>query len=428
MNMRKKLNSIRWFSLMFYFLLLVSCNEKGTDHDHSSHVADGEEYICPMRCEGEKTYDEPRNCPVCNMKLEVLTDELIQALPANKWVLSRQATTILQSVISDTEITAPGYIVPAKDRNQSVAARFGGRVETLYVKFNNQYVKKGEKIMDIYSPELAQVQEEHLLLLRSEGERSLLQRSRERLRLLGITENQIGELEKNNAVALTLSLYSPANGYVIYDSPAASESNSTEFSTGMTQDKQSMEEGTEFYRGSASQIREGMYINKGQSIFSVNDLRTVWAMVSVPHQFIESFKLGEEIELFSEAGSSKRVQGKILLIEQTFEEAGQKFGRARILVDNEDNSLKINSLVKAQLSLSGDDKSQVPSSAVFKTGLNAYVWVKFDSTEHGTGIFKLRRVITGASDNGMTVIQDGLLPTEKIAMQAGLMADSETFK
>jgi Cu(I)/Ag(I) efflux system membrane fusion protein len=212
----------------------------------------------------------------------------------------------------------------------------------------------------------------------------------------------------------------------MYASPSASGTNS-ELSTAMDQEKQSMVKGRQFYSESVSLIREGMYINEGQILFSVNDLRSVWAMVSIPNQFIKLFQMGRDIELISEDGSSKNIHGKILLTEQTFEEAGQKFVRARILVDNQDNSLKINSLIKARLSLSGDDRSQVPSSAVFKTGMNAYVWVKSDSTEQGTGIFRLRKVITGSSDNGMTVIEEGLLPTEEIAMQAGLMADSETF-
>lgn len=70
---------------------------------------------------------------------------------------------------------------------------------------------------------------------------------------------------------------------------------------------------------------------------------------------------------------------------------------------------------------------QVPSSAVYKTGLNAYVWVKTGTTQNGTGIFQLRKVITGSSSNGMTTIKSGLSSDEEIAVQAGLMTDSETF-
>ena len=428
MNMRRKLNSTRFFSLIVLSLLIVSCKNGGSEHDHSSHVAVGNEYICPMRCEGDKTYAEPRNCPVCNMKLELVQHRLIQTLPPNKQVLSRQATTKIQPAGGDEAIMVPGYIVPAQNRNQNVAARFAGRVDKLYVKFNNQSVKKGDRIMDIYSPELAKIQEEHLFLLRSEGISPLLQRSRERLRLLGVTENQIDNLEKSGTVTLTVSVYSPANGYVLYDLSSVGESTSTSAPKAMDDSGEaSMEREKNSTSGPVSQIREGMYVKEGQSIFSVNDLQEVWALVSIPHQYIKSLQSNDGVNLISEGDPSKRIEGRVLVMESTFEEAGQRFSKARILVRNEDNFFKINSLVRMPLSLTVDDKSMVPSSAVYKTGLNAYVWVKTDSTENGTGIFQLRSVIAGASNNGMTIIKSGLLPNEEIVLQAGLMADSETF-
>ena len=89
--------------------------------------------------------------------------------------------------------------------------------------------------------------------------------------------------------------------------------------------------------------------------------------------------------------------------------------------------LKINSLVTAQFISSDIKNVQVPASAVYKTGLNAYVWVKTDTTQSGTGIFQLRKVITSSGNNGMTIIKSGVLPVEEIALQAGLMTDSETF-
>ena len=89
--------------------------------------------------------------------------------------------------------------------------------------------------------------------------------------------------------------------------------------------------------------------------------------------------------------------------------------------------LKINSLVTAQFGLSNNENLQVPSTAVYKTGLNAYVWVKTDTTRSGTGIFQVRKVITAPGNYGMTTIISGLSPDEVIALQAGLMTDSETF-
>lgn len=396
--MKRKLDSIGFVSLMFCLVSLFSCNSGQNEHSHSVGVSSEESYICPMRCEGDKTYSQPGTCPVCNMKLERLENKLIQTASPNRYVLSKQATIKLKQGNDKKAFSAQGYIVPAQDRNQSVASRFGGRLEKLYVKFSNQYVSKGDKIMDIYSPALGNFQEDHLFLLSSKSENSLLKKSRQRLRLLGITENQIEQLEKNGTVALTVSIYSPANGYVFFDGQ------STE-----------------------TQVREGMYVDEGQTMFGVNDLKEVWALVSIDNAYIDQINVNQSLEIVSESNPERRLQGKVALIEQSFEEANQRFSRVRVVLPNENNFLKINSLVRAEVTLSGDDSPQVPSSAVYKTGLNAYVWVKTDTTQSGTGIFQLRKVLAGASNNGMTIVKSGLSQDEQIAREAGLMADSETF-
>jgi Cu(I)/Ag(I) efflux system membrane fusion protein len=171
------------------------------------------------------------------------------------------------------------------------------------------------------------------------------------------------------------------------------------------------------YAASASQIREGMYVNEGQTLFSVNDLQEVWALVSVSNQYANQIHENQSVEIVSENNPSKTLKGKVALIEQTFEEANQRFARVRIVLPNPNNSLKINSLVTAQFALSNSKNLQVPSSAVYKTGLNAFVWVKTDTTQNGTGIFQLRKVIAGASSNGMTTIKSGLSPDEEIALK-----------
>lgn len=115
------------------------------------------------------------------------------------------------------------------------------------------------------------------------------------------------------------------------------------------------------------------------------------------------------------------------MIEQTFEDANQRFTRIRIVLTNSNNLLKINLLVTAQFTLIDNKNLQVPSSAVYKTGLSAYVWVKTDTTRSGSSIFQLRKIVAGTSKNGMTTIKSGLSANEEIAKEAGMMTDSETF-
>lgn len=351
-----------------------------------------------------------------------------QTVSPNQQVLSRQGTVKLSEISRNLVIQAQGYIVPNPNRNQAVAARISGRIEKLHVKFSGQKVKKGDKIMDLYSPDLLTFQEEHLFLIGQNGDKKLQENSRKKLVLLGMHESQIQQLEKKGTVSLAIGVYSPANGYVFFDTQAKPDNVKSDMpAKGNSMNMQGNEGNREAYAPLMAEIREGTYINEGQTLFNVNDLDEVWALVSVSGQYLSQLAVNQSVNIISEEGASKKVVGKIILIEPAFEDSDQRFVRIRLALSNKDNSLKINNLISAELILPGNGQLQVPSSAVYKTGRQEFVWVKSDTTEMGTGIFQLRSVVARPGQNGYMIIDSGLEGDEEIAIEAGLMSDSETF-
>lgn len=397
MSMRRKASNSTTTILLMLALVVAAASCKNDQDDH--HHSEGENY-----------------------------QTIVQNASPSRQVLSRQSTVRMLSGTAGGVLNAQGVIAVAQNRNQSVAARYGGRIEKLYVEFSNQYVKKGERIMELYSPALRTMQEEHLFLSRAGGEASFIEESRERLSLLGITKNQIVQLEKNGTVATTITVLSPSSGYVFYGQQTAQQGNAQKgMASGSNMSMETASADGDPSAAPPSQIREGTYINEGQTLFTVNDLQEVWALISVPNEQLSQIHENQLVDIVSETNPSTVVHGKVLLIEKTFEDARQFFPRVRVALSNVGNTLKINSLVTAVFTLRRNSSMQVPLSAVYRTGLQSYVWVRTDTTRKGTGMFQVREVSTGVRNNQLVAIVGGLTAGEEIAVQAGLMIDSETY-
>lgn len=430
MNTRWKLNNQPIIILVLLWVsVFSSCKNRHSEQGHDNHIKDEGDYICHMHCEGEKTYLQPGKCTVCKMTLQLVEEDLVQTISPNKLVLSRQAIVKPKRGDEVQSVNAQGYIDFDRNRNKNISAWFGGRIEKLFVKYNLQFVSKGEKILELYSPELNTIQEQHLFWLKTETNQTLIEKSREKLKLLGITSQQISQLESKGTFAQSVSIFSPTSGYILFNSETQANTGS-EMAQQTSMTSMSMTSNTpltQTYGSSGIQIREGMYVNKGQTLFSINDLLTVWAIISIPSEYHTSFQPNKQIHIVSELFPDKPLAGKILLTEQTFEENRQRFTRARVELPNPKAELKFNSLVTAEFQVETKTGFQIPSSTVYRTGMNAFVWVKTGATESGTGIFELRKVTTGAVSNGNTTIVNGLSPDEEIALHAGALTDSETF-
>ena len=344
--------------------------------------------------------------------------------PANQVVLSSQKTIKLSQNLSRQTVTASGYITFDERRNNKVAVRTSGRIEKLYIKYNYQFVKKGERIAELYSPELNTYQEEYLFLLKS-AEDSLAVKAKQKLKLLGLSESQIQQVENSHTVTHAITITSPIDGFIRFSiEPVSSGEMKPSSSKGMGTMGDASSSNAEAEVTSAGQIREGMYVNKGQTLFVVNDCRQVWAILSVNISSQVQLKKGVSVTLYSEVQADS-INANIDLVEPVYQDK-QRFTQARIYLDNPGRILKINSLIKGKISIQSQVLT-VPLSSVYDLGSRKIVWVKTGMTSGGIGLFEPHEVTIGMTIVNLIEIINGLQGDEEIALDAGYMLDSESI-
>jgi Cu(I)/Ag(I) efflux system membrane fusion protein len=213
--------------LVAALLTLTSC---GQDREHTEHA---DTYTCPMH--PTVISDKPGTCPVCGMNLvrktrageEVeITEDLAKLIKSpNETVVGSVKTIKGQYKSVPVSIETQGVVTYDTRNTYTISSRVGGRLEKVMLKYEFQRVSKGEKIAEIYSPALITAQRELLFLLENDSEnKTLIEASKSKLELLGLSNAQINNLIEKKEAANTFSLYSPYNGYLISNEQAPTTS------------------------------------------------------------------------------------------------------------------------------------------------------------------------------------------------------------
>lgn len=285
------------------------------------------------------------------------------------------------------EISAIGNIA-FNERDQAIVqARAGGFVQRVHVRATLDRVTKGQPLVDLYVPEWIAAQEEFLALRRMPGPRlvSLVDAARQRMRLAGMSEQQIELLEVTGKPQVTITIAAPLGGVV-----------------------------TEL------QVREGMTVSPGATLFRINSLATVWANAEVPEAQAALLRPGARVVARTPAVPGTAYEGKVQALLPDVN-IGTRTMKARIELSNPGQRLAPGMFVTMQFTDMRAQKSLlVPSEAVIQTGKRTVVMLAEDN-----GRFRPVQVQAGAEAAGQTEIKSGLQAGQRVVVSSQFLIDSE---
>ncbi|MBX2900685.1 MAG: efflux RND transporter periplasmic adaptor subunit [Cyclobacteriaceae bacterium] len=424
-------------SVLLWAVFFSACTS-GKKEEHHTHQ---EEYTCSMH--PQVIQDKPGTCPICGMDLVkksnrgnemTITKDLKDLIkPTNTSVVAKIQTTHPERKTLVVDAMASGIINYDTRKTYSIPVRFGGRIEKLFLKYNYQPVKKGQVIMEVYSPELLTAQRELLYVFNQQKEDTqLLDASKQKLLLLGLTKEQIEKVIAEGKETFAFPVLSPYTGYIVEStaSPEVQPSSLAQPTSmgggGMGKKTSGMQTSTAMGTSSSTSllgqqisIREGMYVTTGQSLFKVVDGTRLWAELYFSANEAKQIRKGDLMELHVK-GSDEVIQSRIDFIQPFFSE-GKQFLQVRSYLSDKNNILRVGQLVTARLNQPGSQSLWIPKIAVLDLGVQQIVFIK------DKGTLTPFRIKTGSESSGWIEVMEGLSESSEIAANAQYLVDSESF-
>lgn len=342
-------------------------------------------------------------------KTAISLNSLLQ--PTDAFAVSTIPVITPQMQDQKIEINALGFVGYDTRAVGTVSARISGRIERLYVKYRFEPIRAGQKIMDIYSPEILTAEQNLLFLLKNDAEnKEFIAAARDKLLLLGMSSEQVQQVMRTGKTLFTISVYSRYSGH-IHDATGMMNMPEVRTNSPMKDFSVTTEE---------LSLKEGMYVTKGQTIFSIYNPGRSWALLNFYADNQALIKVGNAVTVVPEIAPQKAFSGKINFIEPVFR-SGNKTIAARVYFDNARLLIPIGSQVTAKVTANEVEGVWLPREAVVSLGLGKAVFVK----QHGG--FAARSVETGYAINNFVQIRSGVQTKDTVAANGQYLIDSESF-
>ena len=428
--------------------------ESVDEHGHGTAAAEATIWTCSMHPQIRQ--EEPGLCPLCNMDLiPAVTGSagprVIEFTEVSKKLMQIQTTPVERRFVQ-ARIRMVGKIDYDETRVKNITAWSPGRIDRLYVDYTGIRVNKGDHMVYLYSPQLLSAQSELLQALKAAQnirERSgselinksilaTLEAARGKLRLLGLNQQQIKQIEESEKPVDHLTIFAPIGGIVIEKS-----------------------------------VSEGVYVQTGTNIYTVADLSKLWVQLDAYESDMMWIRYGQCVEFTTEAYPGEVFEGMISFIDPVLDPRTRTV-KLRVNVDNTLGKLKpgmfVRAIVRPKVAKSGMvmdaklagkwicsmhpdivkdepgtcdicqmdlvtsesvgfvklDSSEppliIPASAPLITGKRAVVYVQLPNTEKPT--YEGREIVLGPRAGDYYTVESGLEVGEVVVTNGNFKIDS----
>lgn len=306
-------------------------------------------------------------------------------------------TAVAQMKNVSDKLSVPGNVDIDEQSISYVQTRFAGWIQSVYANATFQYVKKGQRLFTIYSPDLVSTEQEYLLARQNQKTLApdsrgmaveeggwLLDAAEERLRQFGVPVTVVTSLEQTGKVEREIAVDSPASGFII-------ERNAL----------------------------PNAYVQPDTNLYTIADLSTVWVYANVFQDAVGRLRPGDPAQVTVDAYPGREFDGRVDQILPQVDSATRTV-RVRLIFRNPGVVLKPGMYVNVDINLPLGKQLVIPASAVLESGSRAIAFI-----DHGEGNLELREIQTGPQIKDSVIVLKGLQPGDHVVSSANFLVDSE---
>jgi len=296
------------------------------------------------------------------------------------------------------EIRVTGNVAVDERLQAYVQTRFSGWIQKVFASANYQYVRKGQPLFTIYSPDLVTTEREYLLARQNQerlasstvpgvaaGANSLVAASLERLEQWNLPAREIQALRTSGKVEQNLEIDSPASGFIV-------ERNAL----------------------------PNLYVQPGTNLYTIANFSTVWVFAQVFQNDLGRVKVGDSATLTVDSYPGRTFRGRVGFIYPDVD-ASTRTARVRLVFSNSELTLRPGMFVNVTLAIPMGRQLVIPASAVFQSGTRQIAFV-----DHGQGYLEPREIVAGPQVADEFIVRKGLKAGERIVTSANFLIDSES--